>query len=424
MPQTRLSEQTMENDAGQTTASSMDSDVLHESQDGPPVGKLSPHGSGALTALLDDFDRGGERALRQSRIDRVLERKGVSNEDILLILAALASRGVEIFDDVGQDSTGDDQSAADKHAKSPPDGFARFMQCIRREGLLSAREEVALGRAVALASRCAPDGSSSANALIKRGAIARTRMISSNVRLVLSIARRYIGVCDMDLEDLVQEGIVGLMRAVERYDHTLGYKFSTYATYWIMQSITRAMSDRGYVIRIPVHLVEELWRVRRARRFLTREGMGRTATARQIADELDLDLARVHFLLNLERLSPVSLDEPDESGDATPLDFLESPWPTPEEEACNSERAVRLLAALATLGERAQEVLKLRFGLEDGDEWTLERIGQRYGLTRERIRQIESKALNKLHKRIESLGLSSYREAPSKDEEVQAPNAN
>lgn len=370
----------------------------------------------AITALRDDYDRQGRR-LFQRQVDRYFEKKKLTSEECCLVLSELDEHGITIVsaEDVETRSADATQRGGPQDAgarkRAHPDGVVAVLKDSRARRLLTAQEEVDLGRAVALGleaerSGLAPAHVSHLRDLINRGRAARERMIVSNVRLVLDVALRYRTLSDVPLEDLFQEGICGLIRAVEKFDHTLGFKFSTYATWWIRQAITRAIADKGRLVRFPVHLVERINRYRRAVRILTRMNDGRSPHVRQLAEELGWDSGTVQFIADLARYASVSLQQPSSAhAELTLEDSLSADAPRPDELAELENQSDTVWSAVAGLSPRETDIIKKRFGLMDDRDMTLEEIGRQYDVTRERIRQIEAKALRKLRhpSRAESL---------------------
>jgi len=272
---------------------------------------------------------------------------------------------------------------------------------------MKAEEELALHAAAETLDSIEPGRRSLLERRVRAGDAAKGDLTQANLRLVVSIAKRYGG-RGIPLLDLIQEGNLGLMRAVEKFDHQKGFKFSTYATWWIRQAITRAIADQARTIRIPVHMVEVMSRVRREQRRMTQE-LGREPTMEELAETCDLTAQRVEELLKIAQ-DPLSLDTPVGSEDDTSLaDFVEdSQAVRPADAATRKMLGVEVGKVLGSLSPREQEVVRLRFGLDDGRPRTLEEVGRTFGVTRERIRQIEAKTLAKLRHPQRSEHLKGY----------------
>jgi RNA polymerase primary sigma factor len=271
------------------------------------------------------------------------------------------------------------------------DSVRLYLREIGKIPLLSAEEELALAQRVVAGEKEAKD-----------------QMAEANMRLVVSIAKRYVG-RGLDLLDLIQEGNTGLLRAVEKFDPDKGFKFSTYATWWIRQAITRAIADQARTIRIPVHMVETINKLLRTQRRLTQE-MNREPTNDEIAKEMEIDVDKVEHIMKIKQdISSLDASIRDDEEDSVLADFIEDEdTVSPEESATGQLLKEQVKDMLSALTEREQKILKLRFGLEDGKSHTLEEVGQEFSVTRERIRQIEAKALAKLRKHRDAKKLHDY----------------
>lgn len=273
------------------------------------------------------------------------------------------------------------------------DSVRLYLREIGKIPLLNAEEELALAQKVVAGDKRAKD-----------------KMAEANMRLVVSIAKRYSG-RGLDFLDLIQEGNTGLLRAVEKFDPDKGFKFSTYATWWIRQAITRAIADQARTIRIPVHMVETINKLLRTQRRMTQE-LNREPTIEELAKELEMEPDKVEYVIKIKQ-DITSLDagvgRDGEEEDSVLQDFIEDEdSATPEESATSQLLKEQVQAVLSTLSEREQKIVKMRFGLENGKSHTLEEVGQEFAVTRERIRQIEAKALAKLRKHKDAKKLHEY----------------
>ncbi|MQA13364.1 MAG: sigma-70 family RNA polymerase sigma factor [Pseudonocardiaceae bacterium] len=342
-------------------------------------------------AQADHARQGG---LGPDDLHRLIAAHRLGPDEAILAHRALVASGIQV----------DDADDSDSRAVIDANSTTRFMADRCRARLLTAEEEVQLGRRISLGQQASTllaaqaDPTGDLAKVVADGAEARQRLITSNVRLVASIARRHLG-RGLDLDDLIQEGILGLARAVEKFDYTLGYKFSTYATWWIRQAIDRGLANTGRLIRLPVHYVELVNKVTRAQWRLSQR-LDRTPTLRELAEAVELDQAVVQAALEHAR-GPLSLDATVAPGDATLGHLLPYNQTSLEDEVVDAHVRQEIHDRLSRFESQQSrnrispvEVLRRRFGLtEDGRVWTLEEIGTEFGVTRERIRQIQEKAL-------------------------------
>ena len=330
--------------------------------------------------------------LDSDKFEKILDFLEANNIDVLRITDDDAD------DDILLEVDDDDEIEVEKIDLSVPDGVSiedpvrMYLKEIGKVPLLSAEEEIELAKRMELGDQ-----------------EAKKRLAEANLRLVVSIAKRYVG-RGMLFLDLIQEGNLGLIKAVEKFDYRKGYKFSTYATWWIRQAITRAIADQARTIRIPVHMVETINNLIRVSRQLLQE-LGREPTPEEIAAEMNMPVERVREILKISQ-EPVSLETPiGEEEDSHLGDFIQDDnVPVPADAAAFTLLKEQLEEVLGTLTEREQKVLTLRFGLEDGRARTLEEVGREFNVTRERIRQIEAKALRKLRHPSRSRKLKDYLE--------------
>ncbi len=373
--------------------------------------------------------RGQEKgSLTSDEIADALQEIELTTEQIENIYSALTELGIEIVDtpseeieEVGQEvDEGEErpQRKIDFSVKAPTNDPVRmYLKEIGKVPLLTAEEEVDLAKKIekgeaatsklAGKSKLSREQRRSLKMVVENGLAAKRKLVEANLRLVVSIAKRYVG-RGMLFLDLIQEGNLGLIRAVEKFDYRKGYKFSTYATWWIRQAITRAIADQARTIRIPVHMVETINKLIRVQRHLLQD-LGREPTPEEIAEEMDLTPEKVREILKVSQ-EPVSLETPiGEEEDSQLGDFIE------DQEAVIPANAAsfvllqdQLREVLDSLSERERRVIELRFGLKNGHPRTLEEVGRVFGVTRERIRQIESKTLSKLRHPSRSHKLKDY----------------
>ncbi len=314
-------------------------------------------------------------------------------EDIEKVYDFLENNGIDVIglvEDVSDEKEELDLSLPENIRIDDP--VRMYLKEIGKVPLLSADEEIEL-----------------AQRMEKGDDFAKRKLAEANLRLVVSIAKRYVG-RGMQFLDLIQEGNLGLIKAVEKFDYRKGYKFSTYATWWIRQAITRAIADQARTIRIPVHMVETINKLARVQRQLLQEN-GREATPEEIAEAMDISVAKVREIMKIAQ-EPVSLETPiGEEEDSHLGDFIpDTEMMVPADAAAYSLLKEQLMEVLDTLTDREQQVLRLRFGLDDGRARTLEEVGSQFGVTRERIRQIEAKALRKLRHPSRSKKLKDFLE--------------
>ena len=344
----------------------------------------------AVRELIENGRRNGKVTARE--INDAMEDSSFDVDQMEKLYESLESHGIEVIDDepneaaaaaanLTENSVDEFEDSLSAEGVSIDDPVKVYLKEIGRVPLLTPEEEVQLALDI-------KEGG-------PKGERAKQRLSEANLRLVVSIAKRYVG-RGMQFLDLIQEGNLGLIKAVEKFDYTKGYKFSTYATWWIRQAITRAIADQARTIRIPVHMVETINKVKKVSSQLLHEN-GHEPSAEEIAERLDMPVDKVREIMRVAQ-EPVSLETPiGEEEDSHLGDFIpDDEAPVPAEAASQTLLKEQLAEVLKTLTPREEKVLRLRFGLEDGRPRTLEEVGKEFNVTRERIRQIEAKALRKL----------------------------
>jgi RNA polymerase primary sigma factor len=348
------------------------------------------------------------------------------NEHLTAIMVALRRRGVDILDhendlqfqDEEQLPSSDFDSFIDLERISTDDTVGLYLKEMSRVPLLHVDEEMDIARRIEVGraskkeiiSHCGkdtPNRRHELEALINDGISAREHLIKANTRLVVSVAKKYIG-RGVPFLDLIQEGNLGLMKAVEKYDYHRGFRFSTYATWWIRQTITRSIADQGRTIRVPVHMIDRIRQLYKLTHEMEQR-LGRVPTVDELADELGLDEHKVQWMLRVSWL-PLSLESPvgDEEDSELGMFVEDEITPTPIQSAYRNMLQEKVDEVLGTLSPREARILRLRFGLDNGRTYTLEEVGQKFGLTRERIRQIEGKALRRLRHPRRARQLKDY----------------
>ena len=340
-----------------------------------------------LAGIVNNYGKKG--SISTNALCDVLEKFDLDASQMEHIYKSIGEAGIQIVDEDKRDQELFEQALADIGLDDP---VKMYLKDIGRVPLLTADEEVDLAR------RMQEDD-----------AAAKKRLSEANLRLVVSIAKRYVG-RGMLFLDLIQEGNLGLMKAVEKFDYQKGFKFSTYATWWIRQSITRAIADQARTIRIPVHMVETINKLTRVQRLLLQE-LGREPTPEELAEKMGVSEERVREIQKIAQ-DPVSLETPiGEEEDSHLGDFIEDEkTTTPSDSVAFTMLKEQLLGVLDTLTPREEKVLRLRYGIDDGKPRTLEEVGREFNVTRERIRQIEAKALRKLRHPSRSRKLKDFLE--------------
>ncbi len=340
-----------------------------------------------LTGIINGYGKKG--SITTNQLCDIMEKFDTDPAQMDFVYKSLSEAGIQIVDEDQRDRELFEQALSDIGLDDP---VKMYLKDIGRVPLLSAEEEVEL-----------------AKRMQENDVAAKKRLSEANLRLVVSIAKRYVG-RGMLFLDLIQEGNLGLMKAVEKFDYQKGFKFSTYATWWIRQSITRAIADQARTIRIPVHMVETINKLTRIQRVLLQE-LGREPLPEEIAEKMGVTVERVREIQKIAQ-DPVSLETPiGEEEDSHLGDFIEDEKTmTPSESVAFTMLKEQLLGVLDTLTPREEKVLRLRYGIDDGKPRTLEEVGKEFNVTRERIRQIEAKALRKLRHPSRSKKLKDFLE--------------
>jgi RNA polymerase primary sigma factor len=376
--------------------------------------------SDVVTDLLDKADRQGY--LTTEDVFEAIAEADDEVDQLEEVYLTLHNAGIEIYDDKDDhpadeiDEEEEDEDF-DLSGISSDDTVGLYLKEMSRVPLLTTEEEIDLAMRLeaSLAAKMelaklngqSPERRRELEATVADGIAAREHLIKANTRLVVSIAKKYMG-SGVPFLDLIQEGNLGLMKAVEKFDYTRGFRFSTYATWWIRQTITRAIADQGRTIRVPVHMSDRIRRLYKTARQLEQEH-GRKPTPEEIAAEMDLEPRKVQWMLKVS-WRPLSLERPvGEEEDSELGSFIEDDTtPTPTQSVSSNLLREEVESVLSTLTPREARILRLRFGLQNGECYTLEEVGQKFGLTRERIRQIEGKALRRLRHPRRSRRLRSF----------------
>jgi RNA polymerase primary sigma factor len=365
----------------------------------------------AFAALMEKGDFQGY--ITNDDIIIVFPEAEDSEERLERLQTFFRSAGIEVFEEDSQvpdhlrdDADGDESQPFDLSAISSDDTVGLYLKEMARVPLLTTEQEVDLAKRIERGNeaeadlakangRLSPKKRAELNGYIQDARAARDHLIKANTRLVVSIAKKYMG-RGVPFLDLIQEGNLGLMKAVEKFDYHRGFRFSTYATWWIRQTITRAIADQGRTIRVPVHMSDRIRRLYKIARQLEQD-IGRKPTPEEIAETMDLDPRKVQWMMRVS-WRPLSLETPVGEDEDTELgSFVEDDTtPTPTQTAYQNLLRDKIEEVLTTLSPREARILRLRFGLHNGRPYTLEEVGQKFGLTRERIRQIEGKALRRL----------------------------